>query len=218
MSVANTGPVTIPDRRLDGFRFGFAISLPAFKFGSDFGVPFTGDPCASAESWMRCLHARGVNTVLQPEANPGPWARYGADGGNFQSLTWGASTVRIVTDPTLPNFRYVVCPHMNGNLVDLPFDGQSAILERGRTGVGRAYVGAKDFIPGTDSAWTQPYAGLRPEFVALAPWVIADDLSLTPAANRARLHERATALMAGSLSEHSNNYLETAIFADLATP
>lgn len=216
MGADNTGPVSIPG--LPGFRFGFAISLPAFKFGNGFGETFTGDPCASPESWMRCLHARGVNTVIQPEANPGPWARYGADGGNFQSLTWGASTIRIVTDPTVPGFRYVVCPHMVGNLVDLPFDGQSAILERGRTGLGRAYVGAKDFIAGTDSSWTEPYAGLKPEFVALAPWVIGDDATLTPEQNRTRLAERATAMMAGSRSPHQNGYLETAIFADLATP
>lgn len=216
MSEANTGPVQIPG--LDGFKFGFAISLPAFRFGNDFGEEFEGNPCASPNSWMRCLHERGVNTILQPEANPGPWARYGADGGNFQSLTWGASTLRIVTDPTVPGFRYVICPHMTGNLVDLPFDGQSAILERGRTGAGRAYVGAKDFIPETDSAWAMPYAGLKPEFVALAPWVIDDDHSLTPTENRNRLHQRATQMMAGSLSEHSNGYLETAIFADLAAP
>ncbi|HVL88987.1 MAG TPA: hypothetical protein VM841_02005 [Actinomycetota bacterium] len=216
MSVSNTGPVEIPG--LAGFKLGFAISLPAFRFGNDFGEPFFGDPCASANSWMRCLHERGVNTIIQPEANPGPWARYGADGGNFQSLTWGASTLRMVTDPTVPNFRYVVCPHMTGNLIDLPFDGQSAILERGRTGTARAYVGAKDFIPETDSAWTMPYAGLKPEFLALAAWVIDDDHSLSPIENRRRLHNRASELMAGSRSEHSNAYLETAIFADLATP
>ena len=155
--------------------------------------------------------------MIQPEANPGPWARYGADGGNWQALTWGASTIRDVTDPTV-GFDYVICPHMVGNLVDIPFDGQSAIMMRDRSGAGRHYVGAGHFIAGIDSAWTRPYAGNHAEFLALAPWVLADDPTLPPADNRARLQARAEAMQAGSLSEHQNGYLETAIWADLRRP
>lgn len=211
MGRANTGPFRIAE--LPGFRFGFAISLPAFMYGDD----VLGAPCASSLSWMRCLDHRGVNTVIQPEANPGPWARYGADGGNWQALTWGASTLRAVTDPSV-GFAYVICPHMVGNLIDIPFDGQSAITMRARRGPGRHYVGAGDFIAGTDPPWTRPYAGDHPEFLALAPWVLNDDPLLSPQDNRARLQERAEAMQAGSLSEHENGYLETAIWADLATP
>lgn len=217
MSPENTGPVEIPG--LPGFKFGFAISLPAFMYGNLLGEdPPVGDPCASPTTWMRCLHARGVNTVLQPEANPGPWAHYGADGGNWQALTWGASTLRAVIDPTVPGFKYLVCPHMVGNLVDLPFDGQSAIMKRGATGAGRHYVGAGTFIAGADSEWVVPYIGDHAEFVALAPWVLGDDPLLLPEANRARLQQRSDDLMAGSLSEHQNAYLETAIYADLDLP
>lgn len=213
MSRSNTGPVEIPG--LPGFRFGFAISLPAFMFGD--GLPAGTDPCSTPLAWMRCLHERGVNTVIQPEANPGPWARYGADGGRFQSVTWGASTIRIVTDPSVPNFRYVVCPHMVGNLVDLVFDGQSAILERGRAGAGRSYVGAREAIPDRDGPYAV-YTGPKPEFLALAPWVEPDNLSLPIAADRDRLHAVANELMAGSRSPRSNGYLETAIAADLTAP
>ncbi len=215
MLPSNTGPVQIPG--LSGFNFGFAISLPAFMFGAPFGqAPPAGRECDSPDRWMACLHARGVNTIIQPEANPGPWARYGADGGRFQSLTWGASTVRIVTDPALPNFTYVVCPHMVGNLIDLPFDGQSAILQRGRTGAARSYAGAWATTANDDGYAI--YAGDRPEFLALAPWVLESERAGGIDADRARLHQRATEMMAGSRTAHENGYLETAIYADLATP
>ncbi|MHB8511088.1 MAG: hypothetical protein ACYDCC_02810 [Actinomycetota bacterium] len=221
MSAANTGPFTLPG--LPGFRFGMAISLPAFQWGSSFDQPFTGDPCASSATWMRCLYARGVNIVIQPEANSGPWARWGADGNNFQSLSWGESTIRTVTDSTVPNFKYIVCAHMVGNLLDIPFDGQTAILERGLTGNGSSYVGAwavdhDATPPHQDSPEYQNFAGLKPEFLALAPWAFADDLTIPIDQDRTRLNDLATSLMPGSGSPNENNYLETAIAADLTTP
>ena len=64
---------------------------------------------------------------MQDEANPGEWATYQA--GGWQPLEWMASTWRAVTDPTV-HFRYNITPMMVGNLLDLPFDGQSAITAR----------------------------------------------------------------------------------------
>lgn len=225
LSPANTGPVELPG--LPGFKFGFAISLPAFQYGNRLGEPapspVNGTYCVRPDWWMRCLHERGVNTVIQPEANPGPWAHYGADGNNWQALTWGMSTLRAVIDPTVPGFRYLVCPHLVGNLVDLPFDGQTTIVQRGLVGAGRHYAGAGTFVPGSDDEWTRVYTGHHPEFLALAPWVLPDapdhDAGApAAAANRAVLQGRADDLQAGSLSPESNRYLETAVLADLTTP
>jgi hypothetical protein len=240
LSVENTGPfplagegsasnVPLPSTT----KIGFGISLPAFEWGNDFGQPFTGDGCAHRETWMRCLDQRGVNLFLQPEANPGCcWVDY-IDGGwtppAWQALSWMDSAWRAVADPSVTNIRYAVTPHMVGNLIDLAFDGQSVIFERCDIGgfdtcagnTARGFVGAKDFIacPAAQDRCDDPrlaaYAGLMPETIAMAPWVIGDDLFASPAANRATLTERGHAMLAGSGSPYENGYLETAIWADL---
>ena len=242
MSVENTGPFPLPDTAssenpapLPGAaRFAFGISLPSFKWGNDFGQTFTGDPCASGETWMRCLDARGTSIFLQPEANPGCcWTDYidlGWTPPAWQALSWMDSAWRAVADPTVANIRYAVTPHMVGNLVDLAFDGQSAIFERcaingqdvceGNTAT--SFVGAGDFIgcPAAMNRCDDPrlaaYAGPMREALILAPWVIGDDPLLSPEANRAALTSRAHAMLAGSGSPYENGYLETTIWADLS--
>lgn len=236
MGEANTGPFTLlpeddPEQRI---KIGYGISLPSFMWGSDFGQPFDGDdPCRSSLTWMRCLDARGMNLFLQPEANPGMWGDY-IDGSwsppAFQALSWLDSAWRAVADPTVANIRYAVTPHMVGNLVDLTFDGQSAIFERCLpadagdtcdTNTPDTFVGARGFLPcGTaagrcDDPLLQPYAGVLREAMILAPWVMDDPRSGDLAADREALALRARAMQAGTGSTFENDYLETAIFADL---
>ncbi|HEV2813578.1 MAG TPA: hypothetical protein VGW10_10025 [Solirubrobacteraceae bacterium] len=132
---------------------------------------------------------------MQDEANPGRWAA-DAGSGVWQPEEWLTSTWRAVTDPTV-GFAYNVTPHMVGNLADLPFDGQTAITQRGlRSRRTCTYVGNDD---------------PKREFLAIAPWV-------TPDAPRNELRETAAKLAPGSGDALENDYVETAIAADLPFP
>jgi len=236
MSEANTGPFCLleADDPTCRIKMGYGISLPSFKWGGPgrggepFGTPLDEDvdPCEVPETWMRCLDYRAVNLFLQPEANPGRWGDYIDLSWNppaLQSLSWLDSAWRAVADPTVVNIRYAVTPHLVGNLVDLTFDGQSVILERclptdtGDTCDGntaRTFVGASTFQPCAagqtrcDDPLLEPYTGLKREVIALAPWVMDD-------ADREALAARTQAMQAGTGSTYENEYLETAIWADL---
>ncbi|HVS68117.1 MAG TPA: hypothetical protein VHE56_06170 [Mycobacteriales bacterium] len=192
-----------------GHRLGFATSLPAFTYGYPFGRrPAQFHPCRDlAVSYMPCMSKLGVDTVIQAEANPGRWAGDGG-AGDWQPLDWMGSAWRAVADPTV-RFRYAVNPMMVGNLLDLDFDGQSAILARGYRGGLRHYVGnARLDAADRDPAGAAVYAGGKPQFLALAPWVRA-------AGTRAGLRAEGARLAAGSGSPQENDYLETAVYADL---
>ncbi|MFY9587531.1 MAG: hypothetical protein WAT66_08765 [Actinomycetota bacterium] len=241
MSVENTGPFPLASAAPlaepplpAAARIGFGISLPSFKWGNAFGQPFSGDGCASPDTWMRCLDQRGMTVFLQPEANPGCcWVDY-IDAGwappAWQALSWMDSAWRAVADPSVQNIRYAITPHMVGNLVDLAFDGQSVIFERcvpagaGDTCDGnaaQAFVGARTVVAcpqeldRCDDSRLAPYAGLKRETIVMAPWVLADDPALSPIDNRERLAARGHEMLAGSRSPFENGYLETAIWADL---
>jgi len=190
-----------------GFQLGFATSLPAFQWGYEFGQrPADFAPCADIPtSYMPCMDALGVDVVVQAEANPGRWAVYQV--GGWQPLEWMASTWRTVAEPSV-GFRYNITAHLVGNLLDLPFDGQSAITSRAGGGTGRHYVGNLEFETGTDVDWYQVFQGQKVEFLALAPWVRED-------APRSELLETGTALAPGSGDAQENGYLETAVWADL---
>jgi hypothetical protein len=158
---------------------------------------------------MACMSKLGVDTVVQAEANPGRWAGNGG-ANDWQPLDWMGSAWRAVADPTV-RFRYAVNPMMVGNLLDLDFDGQSSILERGHRGRLRHYIGNTRLDPGDgDPRSAQPYAGGKPQFVALAPWV-------GPDGTRSALRAEGARLAAGSGSPQENDYLETAVFADLTS-
>jgi len=253
LSEANTGPfcLLLADDATCAAKFGYGISLPTFMWGEtpcaecpegvrdlEFGeAPSTADdPCTLGPKWwMRCLDHRGVNVLLQPEANPGPWGgfttgRESRGSGLWQPLTWLDSAWRAVADPSV-GFRYAVTPHMVGNLVDLVFDGQSVIFERcspldgGDTCDGnepQAFIGTGAFVPcagagdlGCETPAWAPYSGLKREIMALAPWVLEEDPTLDARTNRSRFEQRANAMLAGSGSVFENDYLETAIWADL---
>lgn len=215
-AIQNVAPYALPGTKA---RIAFATSLPAFVYGAL--APGT-DPCSDvARFYMRCLDRLGANVVVQDEANPGPWAAYSsADNGAWQTMSWMTSTWRAVTDGGV-SFSYNVTPHMVGNLADLPFDGQTAITQRGlRTGPACHYVGSGTFLPGTDperfimageSLAVRPFAGAKTEFLALAPWVMAD-------APRPELQRMADALAPDGNGALENDYLETAVAADLPFP
>jgi hypothetical protein len=190
-----------------GFRLGFATSMPAFAWGYDFGQrPADLEPCADVRiSYMPCMDSLGVDVVVQAEANPGRWASNQA--GGWQPLEWMASTWRTVAEPTV-SFRYNITPHLVGNLLDLPFDGQSAITRRGGQATPVHYIGNLEFNPGVDLEPYRIFVGDKPEFVMLAPWVTGD-------APRAELLATGQALSPGSNDALENDYLETAVWADL---
>jgi hypothetical protein len=177
-------------------------------------VPAGVDPCSDvATYYMRCLDELGANVVIQDEASPGEWAT-DADSGTWQPLEWMGSTWRAVADPTV-SFDYEVTPFLVGNLADLPFDGQTAIAQRGvAAGPGCHFIGNARLQPNppeSDPASARRYTGSKRQFLAIAPWVTGD-------APRARLRATAAELLAGSGSPLSDDYLETAAIADLPLP
>ena len=78
-------------------------------------------------------------------------------------------------------------------------------------GPGCHYIGNSAFIPSEDQLQFQQYAGDRTTFLALAPWVAPD-------ASRESLRGIGAQLAAGSHGALENDYLETAIVADLPMP
>jgi hypothetical protein len=207
---ANLKPYRLPGTDA---RIGFATSLPAFTYGSP---PRGVDPCSDTGLYyMRCLNELGANLVIQDEANPGQWT--GADGNGverWQPLSWMASTYRAVSDPAV-GFDYNVTAMMVGNLADLAFDGQSAITQRGLRLTaherGCHYIGDSRFVPGQDQRQFRPYAGDRPDFLAMAPWVAHDG-------SRAALRRVGNELAPGSGATIEDDYVETALIADLPFP
>lgn len=216
-AVENLRPYRIPGTKA---KMSIATSLPAFIYDGDlspFGEPLDPgiDPCSDTASYyMYCMDQLGANLVMQDEANPGRWASEGT----WQPVEWMASSWRAVADPTV-GFDYNVTPFMVGNLVDLVFDGQTSITQRGLKGPkgrgGRChYVGDSELMtdpPESDPAAYAPYAGGKPQFLGLAPWVRKD-------APRDELRATGATLAGGSGSPRENDYLETAVIADLPFP
>jgi len=210
---ANLKPFHIPHTKA---KVGFATSLPAFQFGYDYGEsPPDTKPCADiAVTYMRCLSKLGTNVVIQDEANDAQWAGLGG-GGAWQPLEWMGSSWRDVTDPGV-DIKYNVTPFMVGNLADLVFDGQSSIAQSKKAkGEGCNYVGNRHFMPDppeSDPAEFKAYAGRKRQFLGLARWVVPGTN------NRSKLRATAADLAPGSGSRIENDYLETALVADLPFP
>jgi hypothetical protein len=205
-AIANLRPYALPGT---GARIGFATSLPAFTYGSP---PPGVNPCSdTSRYYMRCLDKLGANLVIQDEANAGSWT--GPDGNGiekWQPLSWMGSTYRTVSDPSV-HFDYNVTAMMVGNLADIAFDGQSAITQRGLRGKGCHYIGNRAFVPGEDQPAFRRYAGRKPAFLALAPWVVPDS-------SRSSLRRIGAELAPSSGSTLEDDYLETALIADLPFP
>ena len=202
-AIRNLKPFHIPGTEA---RLGFATSLPGFVYGSS--AP--GHQCDDVtKTYMNCLDHLGANVLIQAEANDGSWT--GPDGSDtsehWQPLSWMGSAWRAVADPSV-HFAYAVNPMMVGNLADTPFDGQSSILERGRHGPGCHYIGNGSFIPGDDDPALRSYAGNKPQFLAMAPWVVSDR-------SRSALRAVGQKLATGRGPYH---YVQTALVADLPFP
>jgi hypothetical protein len=128
----------------------------------------------------------------------------------WQPLSWMTSTWRSVADPGVA-FAYNVIPMLTGNLADITFDGQSAITQRGLNGRGCHYIGNARWIDGEDRPDLTDEAGRKPQFLALAQWVVPDG-------PRTRLRAVGARLEHGSGSRLENDYVETALVADLPFP
>ncbi|GGR34346.1 nitrilase-related carbon-nitrogen hydrolase [Deinococcus ruber] len=161
---------------------GVAISLDAFR-----------------ADVLESLWAQGCTVLLQPDANGSPWT--GKEGiyppgqtPRDQPLAWLESSWQVTATPG--SIRYAVNPMVVGNLLDLSFDGQSAI------------VGPADEAPQPRS---YVMTAARPGFLALAPWVEeGSDLE--------RLREVGQQLKAGSGHPRENAYRQDLLHADLHLP
>ncbi|WP_103130843.1 nitrilase-related carbon-nitrogen hydrolase [Deinococcus aerius] len=160
---------------------GVAISLDAFR----------------ADVTSR-LEEQGCTVLLQPDANGAPWTApegLPPDPGNVrdQPLAWLESSWQATT--TGRSIRYAVNPMVVGNLLDLTFDGQSAITGRAEDAPEpRSYV----------------LTGPRPGFLALLPWVEEGEPG--------HLREVGRHLAARSGHPRENRYRTGVLHADLSLP
>jgi len=173
----------------------------------------------SKDAWMPDVNDRlamkGANVILQPEAFDA-WA--------FQTAEWLPDVFKEGGYATLqkqPEFLLNVNASMTGNLIDITFDGQTAIFGR-----------ARKTTPGPLGP-TNAFVGQNPDggFLALAPWVVPDpgiaDPSLSLAARRARLVETGVHLLPGSgsacpaplaVGACENGYREAIVWTDVEIP
>jgi predicted amidohydrolase len=176
-------------------RLGIATSLDAFT-----------------PEYLRRLDVEGTETVLQPDANGQIWAARSKTW-RWQPEEWLNSVLGSI-QPVYANLRYNVCAMQTGNLVDLPFDGQSSITARDAAAPqpGQAFVG----IDAPISTLTETL--LSGGFLAVAPWVVDDpfitDPTLTLEQRRERLAAVGRELLPGG--KRANQYCESVIWADLA--
>jgi hypothetical protein len=173
----------------------------------------------SKDAWMPDVNDRlamkGANVILQPEAFDS-WA--------FTTTEWLPDVFKEGGFATLqkqPEFLLNVNASMTGNLIDITFDGQTAILGRrrktspGPLGPGNAFVGQN------------PDTG----FLALAPWVVPDpgiaEPSLALGTRRSMLVETGMMLLPGSgvacpsslaVGACENGYREAIVWTDVELP
>jgi len=116
----------------------------------------------SKDAWMvdvnERLDAKRANLLIQSEAFSA-WATSASDDGPDVFKEGGFGAVQRNR-----NFLYNVTPSLVGNMIDVTFDGQSAVIGK-RTGLS----------PGPLSA-TNAWIGQNPDsgFLTIAPWVIDD--------------------------------------------
>ncbi len=177
----------------------------------------------SKDAWMpdvnERLDAKGANFTLQSEAFSG-WA--------FAARPWDPDVFKESGFGNLQGragFRFSASPSLVGNLFDVTFDGQGAILEKRRE---------KPRPPRRTerNGWLGQLADSG--FVAVAPWVLPDPAppgspgsSTSLAERRAWLAERGALLRPGSgvacsstveVGACEGGYRESVVFADLELP
>jgi len=173
----------------------------------------------SKDAWMVDVNdrfaAKGATVIVQPEAFDS-WA--------FTTAEWSPDVFKEGGFANLQKYaRWLanVNASMTGNLFDITFDGQTAVIGR-RTKGPRGPLSA-------DNAWV----GQNPEsaFLAIAPWIVPDpgiaDGSLRLAMRRASLVSSGTPLLPGSgiacvdaLTPGSceNGYREAVVWRDVELP
>lgn len=173
----------------------------------------------SKDAWMvdvnERLDAKRANLLIQSEAFSA-WAFSDSDDGPDVLKEGGFGAVQ-----RFPNFLYNVTPALVGNLIDVTFDGQNAIIGK-RTSAS----------PGPLSP-TNAWVGQNPDsgFLTIGPWVIDDpgigNPSLTLADRRAQLTATGDLLKPRSsvpcpttltVGACRGGYRESIVFADLETP
>jgi len=104
------------------------------------------------------LDAKRVNLLIQSEAFSA-WAVSTSDDGPDVLKEGGFGAVQ-----RNPNLLFNVTPAMTGNLIDIPFDGQSAV------------IGKRTTVPPGPLSPTNAWIGQNPDrgFLTIAPWVIDD--------------------------------------------
>lgn len=171
----------------------------------------------SKDAWMIDVNdrydAKGAHLIIQPEAYSewayvaDPWQPDGFKAGGFAQVQRN------------PSFLHNVAPCMTGNLYEITFDGQSAIIGKRRKGLPSAGQGA--------------WIGQNPDtgFLRIAPWIIDDpgfgNPLLSLAQRRAELADAGAYLLPGSLPACAsptmsgaceNGYRESVIHADVELP
>jgi predicted amidohydrolase len=175
-------------------RLGVATSLDAFT-----------------PEYLQRLDAEGAEIVLQPDANGQVWAARSKTW-PWQPEEWLNSVLGSI-QPVYHNLRYNVCAMQTGNLVDLPFDGQSSITARNAAAPqpGQAFVGID--VPISTLTGNLLAGG----FLAVSPWVMDDpiitDSTLTLEQRRALLAAAGRELLPSG--KRANRYRESVIWADL---
>jgi len=173
----------------------------------------------SKDAWMTDINdrlaARHAHLLVQSEAFSS-WA--------FQSDPWDPDIFKQGGYNNLQkhqSFLYNVAPSLTGNLTDITFDGQTAILERGHKGGAGPIDGS--------NAWIGQNADTG--FVALAPWIRSDpgiaNPGLTLAERRDQLVDDGVKLLPGSgvacagprdAGACENGYREAVVWTDVTLP
>jgi hypothetical protein len=173
----------------------------------------------SKDAWMVDVNdrfvAKGANVVLQPEAFDS-WA--------FTTTEWSPDVFReggYANVQKNPEWVANVDASMTGNLFDITFDGQSAI------------IGRKQKTPAGPLSGDDAWMGQNPDtgFLAVAPWIEPDpgiaNPALSLAARRTALAADGVVLKPGSgipcagpldFGACENGYREAVVWADIDVP
>ena len=199
-ALANLRPVRIPGT---GARLGLATSLPAFQYGPSRGH-------SRLRQRRRHLHAvpelpgsQRASFRPTPTTASGPVSMETSSGS--RSRGWarptGRSAIPASASPTLSTRSWSATSRTR----------PSTVRARSSSGAASAaaahYIGNQRFVSGQDLPRYRRYAGRKPQFLALAPWVASG--------SRSRLRGVGQALATGS---GGVRYVQTAVIADLPFP
>ena len=173
----------------------------------------------SKDAWMIDVNdryeAKGANVIIQPEAFSewayvaAPWQPDGFKAGGFAQVQRN------------PGFLFNVCPSMTGNLFEITFDGQSAIIGKRRKG------------PAVPRSSQNAWIGQNPDsgFRSIAAWIVDDpgigDPQLSLSERRAQLAEAGALLLPDAVlacaspttyGACANGYRESVIYTDVQLP